>query len=350
MSQSQAQLAISGIFEYAAANNWPEMTLCFHGGEPLLAGIEFFDKVLAFAQSHAPKTCNVDFSIQSNLTLFNESYLSLFKEYSVQVSTSLDGPEAIHNKIRPYFGGQGSFQKILWALDQLRANGLKTGIICTINRDNFGLEEEIFSFFKSIAHDFKANHVHEIGAAAVNNLGLSAQQIAHSMIGFFNLWYYDKNPKIRERNTFEIATNLFTHKPSTCVFQKNCQESIICIEPDGFVTPCDAMKYLFPDRAETYYGNIYSQSFNEILNSDNRQKYLGRNTGILTECKNCKYLKICNGGCMLDAISKYGHFTERSPQCPGYKVVFAHIEEVLSKIQQPTLVAALVPLNNHLQP
>lgn len=341
MSVDQAKLAISRVLEHAAKNNWPDLTLCFHGGEPLLAGVEFFYEVLTFAQSRAPKTCNVDFSIQSNLTLFNNSYLSLFKEFSVQVSTSLDGPETIHNKIRPYLGGKGSFSKIIKALDLLRANGVKTGIICTVNRGNWGDENEIFRFFKSISHDFKANHVHDIGAASDNNMGLSAQQIANSMINFFDLWFYDQTPKIRERNTFDIATNLFTGKPSNCVFQRNCQESIICIEPDGFITACDAMKYLFPERADTYYGNIFVQSFNEILNSDNRTKYLQRGPQTLTECTTCKYSKICNGGCMLDAIAQNGRFTEKSPRCLGYKIVFTYIEEALSKIQQPVLTTAL---------
>ena len=60
----------------------------FHGGEPLLAGYDFYSEALE-------KLSNIPnfegFSLQSNIWLLNQNLIDLFKKYNVVISTSIDG-------------------------------------------------------------------------------------------------------------------------------------------------------------------------------------------------------------------------------------------------------------------
>jgi len=331
MSAEDGIRAVANVYNYAAEHHWENMILCFHGGEPLLAGLRFYERVLNYVRERQPPGCDVDITIQSNLTLLDDAFISLFSQYDIQVSTSLDGPSTIHDRLRPRRDGHGTYNEIVERVDRLRSRGIQVGAICTMNRLNFGHEVEIFAAFKQLGIDFKANHVHSIGAAATGGLGLSADEIADSMIAFFDLWFLGSEPTIKERNTFEIAANLLAGQPVTCVFKPNCQESIICIEFNGEVFACDAIKYSASQDTSLCYGNALEQPFGEILASPNRIRFLSRRSEILGGCPDCRYRDICNGGCVLDSLALNGNLMCKSPMCLGYKRVFGYIEEALWK-------------------
>ena len=68
----------------------------FHGGEPLLAGYDFYKEalpILADSQTHATE----GFSLQSNLWLLDEKHADLFSQYPMSISTSIDGPKEIND-------------------------------------------------------------------------------------------------------------------------------------------------------------------------------------------------------------------------------------------------------------
>lgn len=78
------------------------ITIEFQGGEPLLA----FDKVksaIEYAESlNSQHQKNITFVICSNAIGMDEAKLEYMKQHHVLLSTSLDGPEAIHNRNRKF--------------------------------------------------------------------------------------------------------------------------------------------------------------------------------------------------------------------------------------------------------
>ena len=76
----------------------------FHGGEPLLAGYDFYAEAL----EKLSKIDNLEgFSLQSNIWLLSDELIDLFLKYNVAVSTSIDGPEEINY----YQRAEGYFKK-----------------------------------------------------------------------------------------------------------------------------------------------------------------------------------------------------------------------------------------------
>ena len=101
--QNSFDMSIENIdkgIEFMMNSPNPHVTLEFQGGEPLLA----FSNV-QYAIEKTKKLAVVfnklvTFVICTNLTLINESILTYCKENNILISTSLDGPEFIHNNNR----------------------------------------------------------------------------------------------------------------------------------------------------------------------------------------------------------------------------------------------------------
>ena len=87
----------------------------------------------------------------SNLWLLDEDLCRLFKDYHINVGTSLDGPEKITDNQR----GKGYFQKTMKSIELLRKHDIPVSCICTFTKENAPYYEEIFNFFMKENLNFK---------------------------------------------------------------------------------------------------------------------------------------------------------------------------------------------------
>lgn len=89
----------------------------FQGGEPLL-NFPIIQYVVEEA-NRRKNDKNVSYVIATNLALIDESILKYCKEKSIQISTSLDGPEDLHNNNRPR-PGKNSYEKAISGIKMVR--------------------------------------------------------------------------------------------------------------------------------------------------------------------------------------------------------------------------------------
>ena len=95
--------------EWIMSSPSKHVTIEFQGGEPLLA----FD-ILQCAVNTAEELAlqhnkDITFVLATNLANTNAEILGFLRDHKVKISTSLDGPEALHNQNRPRHG-QNSYQ------------------------------------------------------------------------------------------------------------------------------------------------------------------------------------------------------------------------------------------------
>ena len=84
----------------------------FQGGEPLL-NFEVVKYVVEYAKSLAAESDKkLQFVICTNLTLINQAHLDFINQHDVFLSTSLDGPEKIHNQCRKFRNGTGTYDVV----------------------------------------------------------------------------------------------------------------------------------------------------------------------------------------------------------------------------------------------
>ena len=98
MSRQHLDMAIEHMFRSPS----PDLTMEFQGGEPLLAFELIRYGVLSAQDMNKRYRKNLSFVICTNLLMVDDQILSFCKEHEILLSTSLDGPDQLHDENRPW--------------------------------------------------------------------------------------------------------------------------------------------------------------------------------------------------------------------------------------------------------
>lgn len=330
--RAQLQFVLNALIQVRdvmTPNDKKETTLLWHGGEPLVWGYNNFKTVFEFVEKEF-RGYNYRHSIQTNLSLIDERFIELFKRYKVDVSFSLDGTKSIHDSQRVDKAGNPTFEVILKKYSLCKEHGINPGCIVVATKKHIGHIAELYEFMASAGISFKLNPIFNAGEAENNNdeYGLTPQEYAKMSIELFDLWYNDKERRINNQKFVDIASAIVTGVTSLCVFSKNCQDSVFAISPYGEVFPCG--RFCDSSLKEYSLGNITETPLKIILEGRKNSEVYKREFYINnSDCAECKYFKICHGGCLHDGFLVNRDFKTKSFLCDAYKAVFPHIEEVM---------------------
>jgi uncharacterized protein len=146
------------------------------------------------------------------------------------------------------------------------------------------------------------------------------------MIQLFDIWTKDERTNLNLTMFTEIAGNIGSGKTNLCCFTKNCQQGFTCISPNGDIYPCGR----FCESADFNFGNIRTTDLEHVFEKKKIFFETERFDKIMhKDCKECRFLQICNGGCMHDAYISSGSVWEKTNLCNAYKRIFEHIEQYL---------------------
>ncbi|MDE7377727.1 MAG: radical SAM protein [Paraprevotella sp.] len=315
---------IKQIMDETVSRHHKRLTLIWHGGEPLLWGTENYRRVFEWIEQER-KGLHIKQNIQTNLSLITEKYVQLFKQYNVHVGFSLDGPKYINDSQRKFANGTSTFDTIMQKLALCRQHDLSIGCILVGSKKFIGRMSEVYDFLSTNELNFKFNPLFEAGEASINkeSLHITPLEYADMVIELFDLYYFDKEHRIKESNLIEIASNLMSGgHPSGCMFGNNCQNHFMAISPSGEVFPCGR----FCETDTTYsYGNLHNQPFADILKVI-QQSEIYKRAEYISHCAQCTYYPICHGGCLHDGFLQGGDFQTKTFLCSAYKRIFKHIE------------------------
>jgi len=101
--------------------SFPNSTFAFQGGEPTLAGLDFFEQLVKFQQQYGRNGQNVSNSMQTNAILVDDNWARLFKQYNWLLGVSLDGPQEVHDLYRFNKAGHGTFNQVLKGIEAFAA-------------------------------------------------------------------------------------------------------------------------------------------------------------------------------------------------------------------------------------
>lgn len=212
--------------------NTHELEITFHGGEPLVPAIPFYRTALPLLrQGLAPH--RVRFALQSNLWLLSDELCDLFREYSVSLGTSLDGPEAINDAQR----GKGYFERTMAGLERARKHGVDAGCICTFTAQSAPHAQEIFDSFLREGLNFSI-HVAVLPLRHPDADGWSISAAAHGQLLVDMLERYLANlAKIRISTLDAMCRSVSSKRGSICTFTD-------CLGGHLAVAPGDAVRAL----------------------------------------------------------------------------------------------------------
>ena len=75
-------------------------SFAFQGGEPTLAGLDFYRQVVVLQKQYAKPGVEIRNAIQTNGYTIDEEWAAFFKKNHFLVGLSLDGPAELHNRNR----------------------------------------------------------------------------------------------------------------------------------------------------------------------------------------------------------------------------------------------------------
>jgi uncharacterized protein len=122
--------------------------VAFLGGEPLINRKLLRDCTERANEKAVQSGASVAFSITTNGTLVTPEDGEFFEAHGFAVTVSLDGIGQVHNRLRPFKGGQASYEKVLANVKPLLAlqRRMQVSARATITPDNLILRETLDEF------------------------------------------------------------------------------------------------------------------------------------------------------------------------------------------------------------
>ncbi|MBI9044099.1 MAG: TIGR04083 family peptide-modifying radical SAM enzyme [Anaerolineaceae bacterium] len=316
------------------SRNKQPLDILFHGGEPLMAGKEFYSQALPQIYEGLPHL-KLSIGMQSNLWLMDDEIAELFRQYNVDIGTSLDGPEEINNNQR----GKGYFRNTMRGIETCRRNGIKVGVISTLTRQSGQHIQKIFDFF---AHQGLSVNIHvavtPFGDSAQHPWEMSPDEQTQVYLEIFE--YYFNHLKTSQISSLDgLARSVYNRSPNVCVFSE-CLGEYFAVGPEGDIYPCQRFV-----GAETFIlGHVSDQPTLEDLKVSPAWKQMAdRQEHIREECAGCEHIEYCHGGCPYNALARGSNKGMRDPSCSSYKAVFDYLQKnILDEVFSEENLACVV--------
>lgn len=322
--------------QYIEAQTMNEILFTWHGGEPLLRPVSFYEKAIRLQQQYGRgRTINNCF--QTNGTLIDDEWAAFFKRHNMLVGVSIDGPQLYHDAYRRSRGGEPTFCQVMRGIEILNRHGVDWNAMAVVNNLNAEAPLAFYHFFKEIGcHYIQFTPVverikeHKDGrqlASLADNetLALAPFSVTPGQWGRFLCTLFDEWVR-QDVGTYFIQlfdatlANYAGVAPGVCAMAESCGHAGV-MEYNGDLYSCD--HFVFP---EYRLGNIRQQTLTEMLYGE-RQTTFGNNkkATLPQQCRECRHLNICHGECPRNRFMKdrYGN-PGLNYLCSGYHQFFDH--------------------------
>ncbi|PSB02367.1 FxsB family radical SAM/SPASM domain protein [Merismopedia glauca CCAP 1448/3] len=330
MSQNHRQLLASRIGEYVEVQQLKEIVVVFHGGEPLLAGVETIVETASWVQAAVPSWCKVGFSLQTNGVLLTQPILARLEQMKIGVSLSIDGYKEAHDRHRLDRKGNSSFDAVEKSLQMLKAYpAIYSGAIAVI--DPLVHPKGLFEFFSAYQPpqlDFllpDANHC-RLPPGRDRNPNLYVSWLLEA----FDIWFsqYSHIPV----RTFDAILGSLAGIPSHTDSFGFGDVSLLTIETDGSYHDLDVLK-ITSDGMTSLGTTLDECDIATIVASStqiqNHRRLLAYE-GLALQCQNCSVVDICGGGSIPHRYAADG-FIHPTVYCLEMETLINHARERLQR-------------------
>jgi uncharacterized protein len=322
MTEETLEILVKRTFDYAEQS----CTFAFQGGEPTLIGLDFYRKLIELEKKYNKNEIQVQNSIQTNGVLINEEWAEFFANNHFLVGISLDGPKDIHDANRFDINNNGSFSKVMNAIRCFNKYNVEYNILSVVNSYTARHIEKIYKFFEKNNFQYLQfipclDPLNE--TPGQNDFSLTPIKYADFLKKIFDLWYIDikKGKMLSIRHLDNYVSMLMGYPPESCGMSGKCTCYFV-VEAGGQVSPCD---FYVTDNWQI--GNIKSDDFESMINSTTAKDFVSVSCHVSQECRVCKYMNICRGGCRRNREP----FSEGLPSlnyyCSSYKQFFDYSME-----------------------
>ena len=330
MSTALAGKLIERVQVHCTENGIDEFLFAFHGGEPLLAGKDFYRRFVDKVNETLDKNIRVYYAVQTNGLLLDESWSRLFAELKMQVGVSLDGTEEINDLHRRDHKDRGSYQKTV--------NGLKAALSENYHASTLGIlsvinpaanPRETYTHFRNlgVAHlDFLLpyNNYDKL-PPAYERMPLQKPVYGEWLVDVFDSWFDDIQPGRPSIRMFTgiIESLLGGEFPNDLL--GNFSNQLLVIETDGGIEAVDYLKSC-GDGFTKEGANILTHDLSEAMNFKLANLYINSHTRLCKQCLACPVQEVCGGGHLTSRYSSRNGFNNPSVYCLDLLKLITHIQ------------------------
>ena len=325
------------------AVDMPSHSIGWQGGEPTLAGLDFFKKVVRYQKKFGRSGQSVSNGLQTNGTLLNDEWCKFLADYNFLVGISIDGPPEIHDTNRLYASGKGSHSRVLKGLDALKRNHVEHNVLCLVSASNQDKPLEVYNYLKDLGVFF---HQYIECLEFLENGDIAPYSVfplkwGEFLCSVFDEWYKYDTGKVSVRLFDSILVKMLDNYANVCAMSDNCCQYFV-VEHNGDIYPCDF--YVLPDLK---LGNISSDDWEQFENFAAYADFGSRKSRLNEKCITCKWLNFCAGCCPKNRSYAGAHPENLSALCEGWKIFYEHSFDRFRLLADRIQKERLLSLGNH---
>lgn len=293
--------------------------VCLHGGECTLIPKQEFEKLceLIYNLPWPGGKVKGAVGLVTNGSMIDDEYIRIFKKWNVNVGISCDGPPELNLCRGPnpesVVATEQYNQRMKSLILKLRENGVNVSIMCILHKKNASTVEALrklggwMLWLKKLG--IINGRVNPVYSDEHPELELSSNELYRV---WYNVYTWNKKHGMRWNPVIEMEKNLKgeSRNPQPCIHNR-CDPyntHTLSILPDGQIGNCD----------RTFKRGLYLRSLSK--DSCGRYEALGQ-----LDCKDCRYWRICGGGCPEEGID--GDWRRKTRFCEAIRKTYAMIEK-----------------------
>lgn len=306
-----------------AQNEYDRVEYIWHGGEPLLCGLNYFEQIVQLQEKYRQTTSIIENSIQTNGSLINDDFINFFKHNNFDISVSLDGPGDC-NCLRHHTA------VVLKNIQKLQEASVHTSTISVIHALNVEHQIEMYEFFKSMNLSMKFNPIFQSGSANENQeYLLDLDQYIKSLKKLYDYWLLDKTA-VKVDPIEQYLSLVLRGRGIDCIYG-SCLGHWIGIDHEGDIYPCGRS---YPK--DYKLSNILEiNNLHEAFETASFERILKETIIRRSKCQaSCEYFGFCNGGCNNNAILEHQSLMENGGfLCEVLKEMVVYVRSSIETIR-----------------
>ncbi|MGI6256080.1 MAG: anaerobic sulfatase maturase [Acutalibacter sp.] len=274
-------------------------SFAFQGGEPTLAGLEFFQKVVELQKKYRRPGLTVTNALQTNGILLDNQWCEFLAQNHFLVGLSLDGVKDTHDRYRRGPDGKGSYAAVLRAAQRMEAHHVDFNILTVVTAQLAQNITKVYGFYKKNRW-FYQQYIPCMDALedarGGKDYSLTPSAYGDFLKKLFDLWYQDfrQGLVVSVRYFDNLLQMLQGYPPESCAMAGHCNVHYL-VEADGSVFPCD-----FYAMDDYRIGNLNTDTVEQMDQQRRAIRFLETSVELTQRCKGCPWYSLCRGGCRRD--------------------------------------------------
>ena len=287
-------------FLIANSGNRRNLEVDFFGGEPLMNFQVVKDLVAYGREQEKLHNKKFRFTLTTNGVLLNDDIMEFANREMANVVLSIDGRKEVHDFMRPFRKGAGSYDLIVPKFQRFAESRKQTNYYVRGTFTHYNLD-----FSRDVLHladlGFQQISVEPVVASETEDYAIREEDLP-KLYEEYDKLAVEMIQREREGRGFNFFHFMIDLEGGPCVAKRlsGCGSGTeyLAVTPWGDLYPC----HQFVGNEKFYMGNVYEG----VKNTAIREEFRGCNVYSKEKCRDCFAKFYCSGGCAANSYNFHG--------------------------------------------